>query len=295
MRSPGALLLSSAGFAVAHTAGVPTRSPLLRFAEVAALALLTAYGFLATRDRAAVLRWSLLAGLLVLTADALTTVPPQPAEASGSAFTAHLALPPAEPAPLPMVLSAAGGALRTGGPVLLCAALLAVAVGALPATARRVSPRVVALLAGGALLTVTAYAALEVWIRAPAVREVLRGEAGAPTAWVELIVLAAPPLWLAGTGIAVVAIAAHRGARLAVAGGMLLVAATFPLVGDLLRTAQASYRGPAEHSVAVVTAVRMSSTPFEHPGAAFAAAAQFAAVALVVAAVAGATAPPRPR
>jgi hypothetical protein len=191
----GLLLALFAGLAAAHVAGVLFASPILPASGVLPLIALIAYAAVAGRHAPPLVRWSLLAGLLVL---GLPAAAPRFGEHELVATTGYHILTSAQQSggTAGLALRALGRSLWAVAPLLVGYGLLVAAVVAL---ARRRPTRPALLFITAAALLATGYTAAQVWRRS-------RGgwPAGSPA---ELSALALPVLLLALMALAAAAIA----------------------------------------------------------------------------------------
>lgn len=203
------LLLPLAGLlATAHVVGVLTAAPILRHAEVLAVAVLLAYALLVglsshlpAGDRAAP-RWALPAGLVVVAADAWRTVP---VDAADGGYRWQIL----EPGPPPEFTDGLWTGLALTWAALFFVLLLAVVNR--PQTDRRPSGRLVV----GVLLTAGAVVGYAVFR--------LADRDGGQPGVVAAAVFA--PLALALAALLLAALLLRQGRRLAAGGAILLVVA----------------------------------------------------------------------
>ncbi|MGC5029877.1 hypothetical protein [Micromonospora sp. DT229] len=161
---PRSLLLPSAGLLLAvHVVGVLTSAPILRHAEVLAVALILAYALVVGLPSPL---WVVPAGLVVVAVDAWSTMPVDPADAG---YRWHVL----EPGPPPKFTEGLWTGLELTWAALVFVLLLAfvnrpagrrVTAGGRPRTDRPASGRLVIglLLAAGAMLGYAVFRAVEV-------------------------------------------------------------------------------------------------------------------------------------
>ncbi|PZF93254.1 hypothetical protein C1I93_18130 [Micromonospora endophytica] len=207
------LLVAAGALGVAHVVGVLTDAPILRQAEVFALALLLAYALFAGLPSP---RWAVPAGLAVLIFDAVRTMPSGRVDYGWQVFRYE-----------PLELS---GRLRDGLE-LTWAALVVVLVLALVARRHAGRPSRWALV--GAVLTgglVLGYLAVRVAHGLRKARPAWAGDGGRSDS-IEFVTAAlTPPLVLALGAIALATMLVGQGRRLAACGaGLLALAAMFHL------------------------------------------------------------------
>lgn len=280
MRSvrPGPILLTSAVlFAATHVAGVLIGGTVWRYAEPAAGALLLACAVLCGPPKP---RWALPAALTVLLADALRTLPADP----GAAVGARYVLTPSGPESRGVTF-ALERALEACWAPLVAAVLLLIAFrrGGRPSRAVSATAAVVAAL-------ITGYAV----VRVVAVASALRPGTSAPVsssagsesaAGVALAVLPAVALGL--VAVALAALLAGVGRRLAAAGASLLAVAALPYIDGALAVVPLPYGAGVREGL--FSGVLLTGTP-AMPGLmpALTAALELTAVVLLVAGLAGA-------
>ncbi|GAA0383691.1 MULTISPECIES: hypothetical protein [Micromonospora] len=202
MRSRSLLLPLAGLLAAVHVVGVLTAAPILRYAEVLAVAVLLAYALLAGLPSP---RWVVPVGLIVVAVDAWWTMPVDPAE-GGYRWQVL------EPGPPPEFTDGLWTGLALTWAALFFVLLLAVV--SWPQTDRRPSGR----LSVGALLAAAAVVGYVVFR--------LAGYHGGQPRVAAVAVLA--PLALALAAVLLAALLVRRGHRLAAGGAvLLLVAALF--------------------------------------------------------------------
>ncbi|ADL45556.1 MULTISPECIES: hypothetical protein [Micromonospora] len=284
-RAPLLLILAAAVCAVAHVVGVLTAAPLWRGAEVLSLALLLAYAVAAGLPAP---RWAVPAALVPLIVDAVRTMPAEPG-AGDVGWTVYGSDDSAvdRTAGFDAALAGSWAALVAVAVLLLAYRgrgrrrhLIAAAVAAAPVVgyaAVRVTDIGVAVAAGTRVV--------ETRTRTTLTRVDSPGYDQADV--VPALVLAVlPPLALALAALALAALLAGRGRRLAATGAALLAVLALPLLDAAIEAVRlpVSADGTALFAWYAIT----PTTAMPQPMTALAAVVELAAYLLLVAGLTGA-------